>query len=482
MLLDNNTHFTAYKTVRSEMEKRDITREEDEYSEQILAIIRSSPSREELRERLERFHGYDIAEALSALTKSERERLLYEIGADLAADILAYLGDAGEYLAKVDTAAIANMIENMDAEDAKLLLDELGEDVRGEVLRLIEDGEIRGDIELLASYPTNTVGSRMSRSYIEIHSGEDIKGAMRALVAQAAETDNIQKLFVTDDSGALVGTIDLSELIIARSTDSLSDLVYTAFPFLYDTEPIDEGVERVRSYDEPLIPVIKADKALVGVISSADIARLVDEYIGDDYAKLAALGAEEDASEGLAKSLGKRLPWLIILLFLGVTVSAVVGMFEDIVARLPTIVAFQSLILGMAGNVGTQSLAVTVRGLVSRGRLGLRERAAIVFKETRVALLCGGSMGIISLIIVWAYLALLGSDLFFSLAIAACVGGAMCFAMMISGLTGAIVPLALHHRGLDPAVASGPLITTINDLVAVVSYYGLSWLLLKSIL
>lgn len=466
------------------MEKRAIMQNEERgYGGEVLALIRSGCTDDELRTRLGDYHEYDIASAVAELTREERDALLEVIGHEAAADILAYLEDAGEYLAEIEPDTIADMIESMDADDALEVLDDLEENVRQEVMGLIEDEEVREDIELLSSYPDDVFGSRMSTNFISIERGLDIKGAMRTLVAMAAENDNIHKIFVLDADGSFYGAIDLAELIIARSGDELEGLIHTAFPFVYDTERVDDNIERVRAYSEDLIPVIReSDRALVGVITSSDITELVDESIGDDYAKLAALGAEEEGGERLSRSLGKRLPWLIILLFLGLAVSAVVGVFEGIVAELPMIVAFQSLILGMAGNVGTQSLAVTVRSLAGGERIGIKESLGIVLKETRTALLCGAAMGIISTAIVWGYLAIGGGEPMFSLAVGGCVGGAMCFAMMISGMTGALIPLTLHRAGADPAVASGPLITTINDLVAVVSYYGLAWLSLSSIL
>ena len=175
----------------------------------------------------------------------------------------------------------------------------------------------------------------------------------------------------------------------------------------------------------------------------------------------------------------KRVPWLIALLFMGLGVSAVVGLFESVVDELPMIVAFQSLILGMAGNVGTQSLAVTVRTLGSDSEFGVRRQFFVVAKETRVALLNGLALGLCSFVIVGAYLLLLGGyPTSVALTTAACVAAALWFAMTISGFTGAAIPMCFYRFGIDPAVASGPLITTVNDLVAVVSYYGLAWALL----
>ena len=207
-----------------------------------------------------------------------------------------------------------------------------------------------------------------------------------------------------------------------------------------------------------------------------------NDELRDDYAKLAALSSEDEPDEPLYKSIKKRAPWLIVLLFMGLAVSAVVGLFESVVEELPMIVAFQSLILGMAGNVGTQSLAVTVRAIGSSERFRIREQLGTVWRETRVAFLNGILLGAISFLIVGIYLGAFGAPPFgFTLAVAACVGGSMCFAMTVSGFTGAIIPITLYRLGADPAVASGPLITTVNDLVAVVSYYSLALLLLLGV-
>ena len=186
--------------------------------------------------------------------------------------------------------------------------------------------------------------------------------------------------------------------------------------------------------------------------------------------------------EPLHKSIGKRLPWLIILFGLGLVVSSVVGIFDGVVSEMPLLVSFQSLILGMAGNVGTQSLAVTVRLLGNDDDNSWKTQILTILKEIRIALLNGVVLGAISFLIVSAYLFVFDSyGVMFVFAAAGCVGLAMCFAMTISGLTGAAIPICLYRCGIDPAVASGPLITTINDLVAVLSYYGLAWALLLNI-
>ena len=459
--------------------KHPIQHEEKNYRQLILELIRSDCSAEELSAALLDYHDYDIASIFDELTRDEQGRLFAAVGQEATADIVSYLEDAAGYLSEIEPDTVADIIENMDGDDALEVLEDLDQKVREEVFGLIKDSEVKADIQLLDSYPDDAFGSRMSTNYIAIKRGLSVKQAMKELVALAAENDNIHKIFVTEEDGSFYGAIDLKELIVARSTDVLEDLIYTAFPYVLDTEKIGESIERVRGYSEVLIPVLtENEKKLVGVITASSVAELVDEMIGDDYAKLAALSSEVEEGEGLLAGLKKRIPWLIILLFLGLAVSAVVDLFEGVIAELPMIVSFQSLILGMAGNVGTQSLAITVRALGADTTLTFGSGIRMILKETRVSLFNGLIVGLISFAIVAAYLLFGSHGMTFALPVADCVGGAMCFAMMISGFTGAAIPLSLHRIGIDPAVASGPLITTVNDLVAVVSYYGLAWALL----
>ena len=452
--------------------------EERDYRAAILSIIRGDSDDELLRKLLEDYHDNDIASVLDDLEANERERLLRVLGSDAMSDILPFTDDAAEYIAEMDADDAADIIEQMEIDDAVETLEALDEETRNELLELIED-EVKEEIELIASYDDDEFGSAMTTNFIAIERDQSVKGAMRGLVAQAAENDNISTIFVTEN-GEFYGTIDLKELIIARNSTPLEDLISLNFPFVYAKESISENIERIVEYSEELIPVLSDDKRLLGVITTQDMLDLLDAELSEDYAKLAALSSEDDASEPLFKSALKRLPWLAVLLFLGLIVSAVVGAFEGIVKELPLIVSFQSLILGMAGNVGTQSLAVTVRTLSSEDLSG-RSAFKLMFKETRVALLNGFLIALGSVLIIGGYLCLRGTEPTLAFLTSGCVALALCFAMMISGFTGAGIPMMFSKFGIDPAVASGPLITTLNDLVAVVSYYGLAYLFLLKI-
>ena len=472
----NNTNSTNNESNESR-DSFEMDTERD-YSAAILSIIRGDNDDDLLRELLEDYHDNDIASVLEDLTAEERERLLRVLGIDAMSDILPYADDAAEYIAEMDADEAADVIEQMEIDDAVDTLEALDEETRNELLELIED-DVKEEIELIASYDDDEFGSAMTTNLISIERTNNIKGAMRSLVEQAAENDNISTIFVTEN-GVFYGAIDLKELIIARSSVALDDLISLNFPFVYAKESISENIEKIIDYAEELIPVLDEQKRLIGAITTQDILDLATAELTEDYARFAALSSDEDMSEPIFKSVKKRIPWLAILLFLGLIVSAVVGLFEGIVQELPLIVSFQSLILGMAGNVGTQSLAVTVRTLNSED-MTAKKTFKFIFKETRVAFLNGLIIAIGSVIIIGGYLCLRGNPPALAFTTAGCVALALCFAMMISGLTGAGIPMIFSKLGIDPAIASGPLITTLNDLVAVISYYGLAYILLLKI-
>lgn len=282
-------------------------------------------------------------------------------------------------------------------------------------------------------------------------------------------------------TGFFCGAVGLRELLTAEKHSEIKPLIQQSFPYVYSTEKTEDCIERLKSYSESSIPVLDSGNHILGVITLESLLEAVDDEMGDDYAKLGGL-SEEDLHEPLFASLKKRMPWLLILLVLGMAVSGVVGAFEKVVSQLTIIMAFQSLILDMAGNVGTQSLAVTIRVLMDKD-LTAGKKLNLVAKEMRVGLSCGLILGVLSVLFVGLYIMLFkGYPVGFSFAVSACIGAALMLAMLISSGVGTLVPMFFKKIGVDPAVASGPLITTVNDLVAVVTYYGLSWLLLLQVL
>ena len=442
------------------------------YVEELIAIIRGNLSREELIDRLFDYHDNDIAEALELLTPEERKRLYSALGAERVAEIFAYLDDGDIYLKELSLKQQAKVISEMDSDDAVDILEEVDDDTKCKILGML-DKEASEDVKLLLSYDEDEIGSYMTTNFILIHNDLTVREAMRELVRQAGENDNISTIYVVDWQEQYYGAIELQDLIIAREHVELEDLISRSYPFVMDHEKISDCIEKIKDYAEDSIPVLLEDRSIGGIITAQDIVEVVDDEMGDDYAKLAGLTAEEDLNETTGESIRKRLPWLVILLFLGMVVSAVVGVFESVVAVLPIVMCFQSLILDMAGNVGTQSLAVTIRVLMDEN-LTTGQKVKLMFKEMKIGFFNGVILAVMALVFLGTYIHLFkGFALGYSLMISACVGVSLVGAMVVSSLVGTLTPIFFKKVGVDPAVASGPLITTINDLVAIVVYYGL---------
>ena len=308
---------------------------------------------------------------------------------------------------------------------------------------------------------TQDIGSRMSGNFVCIRDTLTIREAMSELVRQAGVHDNIATLYVVDAGGVYAGAIDLKDLIIARENDRLADIIRRGYPYVFANERTADCAERIADYEEDSLPVLTEDRHIAGVLTVQELVELVDDAMGDDYAKLGGLTSEEDLREPVLVSMKKRLPWLIALLFLGMGVSSVVGVFESVVAVLPVVICFQSL-------------AVTIRVLMDE-KLTWREELALLGKEMRVGLLNGGCLGVMALTFLGVYVRVCKGYAWLSaFLISGCVGVSLVVAMVISSLVGTLIPTLFHRIRIDPAVASGPLITTVNDLVAVVTYYGLA--------
>ena len=450
------------------------------YVQEILDIIHSGLPQAELAEKLSDYHENDLADALADLTAEERRKLYAILGVEQVAEIFSYLDDAEPYLKELPPEEAAQVVSHMDSDDAVDALDDLEEEDKEKIVHQMDkvDKDAADDVKLLLSYDDDEIGSCMTTNSIYIRKDMTIRQAMSELVKQAGENDNISTLYVVDENERFYGAIDLKDLIVARADDSLEKLIARSYPYVTDHEKISDCIDRIVDYAERSLPVLDENGKLLGIITSADVVELVDDQMGDDYAKLGGLTSEEDLNEGVFQSVKKRLPWLVALLFLGMLVSSVVGAFESVVAVLPIVICFQSMVLDMAGNVGTQSLAVTIRVLVDEN-LTTSKKLHLLFKEMRVGLVNGALLAVMALGFLGVYIhffkAYAWGEAFL---LSGCVGISLIVAMVISSLVGTVIPMLFHKIHIDPAVASGPLITTINDLVAVVVYYGLAMIVL----
>ena len=450
------------------------------YVQEILDIIHSGLPQAELAEKLSDYHENDLADALADLTAEERRKLYAILGVEQVAEIFSYLDDAEPYLKELPPEEAAQVVSHMDSDDAVDALDDLEEEDKEKIVHQMDkvDKDAADDVKLLLSYDEDEIGSCMTTNYICIRKDMTIRQAMSELVKQAGENDNISTLYVVDENERFYGAIDLKDLIVAQADDSLEKLIARSYPYVTDHEKISDSIDRIVDYAERSLPVLNESGKLLGIITSADVVELVNDQMGDDYAKLGGLTSEEDLNEGVFQSVKKRLPWLVALLFLGMLVSSVVGAFESVVAVLPIVICFQSMVLDMAGNVGTQSLAVTIRVLVDEN-LTTSKKLHLLFKEMRVGLVNGALLAVMALGFLGVYIHFFKAYAWGqAFLLSGCVGISLIVAMVISSLVGTVIPMLFHKIHIDPAVASGPLITTINDLVAVVVYYGLAMIVL----
>ena len=482
------TENTLYNSETEKIDENEVVTqvpEKRDYEEELLKLIKSDEPPERLKEDLGDYHENDIAAILPELTQEERAKLYRILGIEKVSEIFPYLDDVEEYIEELPNEKAADIIENMDADDAVDVLEELEDDKKEELIKLMQKDSVK-DIKLIDSYDDDMIGSKMTTNFIAVKKNLSIKQAMRAVITEAGENDNISTLYAVNDDDTFYGAIDLKDLIRARDGTPLDNIITTAYPYVYAKETVEECIDQLKDYEEDSIPVLNGNNVLIGVITQSDIVEVVHEELGDDYAKLAGLTEAEDINEPLFKSMRKRIPWLLALLALGLIVSTVIGSFQSLITipQLFILFSFQSLILDMGGNTGTQSLGVTIR-VISDDELDKKNRFKFIFKELRVGFFNGLLIGTLAFIAVGIFLTFISpvkdASKYFGFEISACIGIALLCSMVVASLDGTLIPILFKKIGIDPAVASGPLITTVNDLVAVCIYYGVSLLLFVEI-
>lgn len=459
------------------------------YLEEILEIITTDLSKEEFVNKLENYHYNDIAEALIQTNKEIRLSVYKKMGVENTAKIFSFYENVEDYISELPDEYAADILEEMDSDDAVYVLNELEEEEKDKLIELLEE-EAQEQIKMIDSYSEDLIGSYMSDNYIELPFTHSITQAMSMVIKKAGECDNIFTLYIVDEQGKYLGVVALKDLIVSRKEDDFSKLIMTSFPFFYDDEIMSECLEKIKDYGEVSLPVLNRNYELIGVVTSNDIIEVTEDEFEEDYAKFGGLTEEEEIDEPIVSSIKKRIPWLITLLFLGLVVSCVVGVFEGVIASLPVIVFFQSMILGMAGNAGTQSLAVTIRNIANEKENEKGKQFKGSKKEFKIGLINGILMGLISFVVVLVYLVLTkksiisetGFVLKDALMVSGIIGVSMMCSICLSSIIGNIFPILLTKLKIDPAVASGPFITTIIDITSILIYYGLTYLFFMVIL
>jgi len=456
---------------------------ERDYQTEIKEILDSELPEEEKREKLLQYHESDIADIIDEMDENERKEIFRILGTEAAGDVLLHTDDIGDVVSDLKPDQAADIIESMDADDAIDVLGELEDEQKEQIVALM-DKEAVNDIKDIIKFDDDMIGSEMTNNYITIFETDSVKAAMKKVIDQAAENDNVSNIYVVDKQEHLLGVIELRDLIIARNGTDIKDIMKHNYPSFLATTKIEDCIEDLKEYAMDTYPIVDENNCLIGVITQDDVTEISNAEMQEDYAKLAGLTEEEEVGESVFQSVKKRIPWLLVLLVLGFIQSFTMSGFEAIVAALPIIVFFQTIVLDMAGNSGTQSLAVTIR-LISTNEISKKQVVKAIFKELRVGLINGLILGILSFSFVLLYLfitkngVLQGSDFDWGNALkgSGIVGIALLTAMAVSSMIGTIMPLFFMKIHVDPAVASGPFITTINDITALLIYYGLAGLL-----
>ena len=447
-----------------------------EYVSEILEKLNKNNITDDLLiEIINDYHPSDIADALEQTDESIRKIFFKEVDADIMSEILAYMEDVNIYLKELDIKQAADIISEMDSDDAVDILEEIDDETEDKIIDLM-DSQSSEDVLLIQSYNDDEIGSKMTTNYIEIKKNMTVKEAMTSLIDQAKDNDNVSTIYVSDLDNKFYGAIDLKDLIIARENTPLESIITNSYPTVKDHQIISEVYQDLQDYSEDSFPVLNQNDEIIGIITANDLIEVVDEEMAEDYAKLAGLSSEEDVDETVFSSVKKRLPWLILLLVLGLVVSSVVGIFEKVIDLVAVSVCFQSLILDMAGNVGTQSLAVTIR-VLNNEDLTVKDKLKLVKKEVKVGFFNGLLMAGFACVFITLYIFIIKNyPINFSIILALCIGLSLIVTMIISSLVGTLIPLTLNSMNIDPAVASGPLITTVNDLVSAICYYSIVYL------
>jgi magnesium transporter len=448
------------------------------YVKEIVDIIRSESS-EVIRNKLSDYHPRDIATALVEMEQSDRTKFFSVFEGKEIGDVVAYLehDDVLRFFEDMKPRYIANIIQDLDIDDAVDLMQALPDEERVAYLKLM-DQEHRETIKSLLRYPKDTAGSIMTTDYIEIDAEDTVEKAMKKLISQAVEAETISTLYVTDDKNVLVGTMSLREIILARKGQNIKDIMNTRLITVPTSMDQEDVAEIFKNYDFTALPVVDKLGRMLGIITIDDIVDVIEEEASEDYSRLAAVSDVEmdSETETVWDGVKKRLPWLLILSGLGFLTSTIIASFQGTLSAVPAIALFMPMILGMAGNTGTQALAVTVRGLnidEFQNASAIRKHLA---REFGTGLLNGLIIASILFAITLGFLHLTGVEN--ALRISEAVSMAIILSLSVTTFAGALIPIIMNTLKIDPAVASGPFVTVVGDLLATSVYFTLATILL----
>jgi magnesium transporter len=430
--------------------------------------------RSDFKALLEELQPYDIAKLYVDLSEKHRQSFLIYLEPEQIAGMLQELDIKYQHdvLQRLGIEKSSTIMDLMDNDDLADLLNELSVENLQEYLNAMEQSEAL-TVQSLMQYPPDTAGGLMTNRFVWIRSYFTVREAVDKFKAYSKFATTIYYLYVLDANKELVGVVSFRDLLLADADELIEDIMFTRLISVSVDTDQEEVAKIIRKYDFTAVPVVDENKTMVGIITIDDVIDIVVEEADEDIARLSAGGRDIDFDTPSHVAAFRRLPWLIFLLLIGLVSANIINFFEHTLEAVVALSFFMVIITGMTGNTGTQSLAVVVRGLASRDILPGTIRK-LILRELGVGLIIGLVNGaLIALItLLWQGNIYLGIV----------VGGALFLSLIIGTLAGTIIPLILYYLKIDPAIASGPLITTLNDIFSLTVYFGFASIFLSFLL
>lgn len=445
----------------------------DEISLSIIKTLKEN-KKTEFEMILEELQPYDMAKIYEDLPEKHKSRFLLFLKFDVLANLMEEL-DKEEQLDLLNILGIEKssmVLDLMDNDDLAELLNELSPEKKDSLLSGMKTEESNA-VKDIMKYPPETAGRIMTNRFVWIRNYFTVREAVEKFKVFAEYAESINYLYVIDEERKLVGVVSYRDLLLAEPEEKIRTIMYERVISATVTMDQEVAAQLVQRYDFLAIPVVDEDNTLVGIVTIDDIIDVVMQEANEDIEKLSASGKAIDFETKTLVAAARRLPWLILLLFIGVISGRIISSFEDTLKQVVALAFFMPMIAGMTGNTGTQSLAVVVRGLISYDiNRGVITR--LVIRELGVGITIGLTCAVLIAIIAYIWQG--------SLILGAVVGSSLFFTLIIGTLAGTIIPIILYRLKIDPAVASGPLITTLNDIFSLLTYFGIATMFLKHLM
>ncbi len=435
----------------------------DELIEQVQQLIEDKND-DALHQLLNEFHYADIAEILDEVDLDDAVYVIKLLDSETTSEILMELDEdhREKVLRNLSSKEIADEVQALDTDDAADILSELSEERQREVIHHMEDEDHKAEITELLAYDEDTAGGLMAKELVKVYETWTVEGCLRRIRGQAKDVTRVHSIYVVNKQNKLIGRLSLKDLIVAKSDEKIADIYIKSVDYVTVDEDPEEVAKIMAKYDLEAIPVVDENMVLLGRITIDDIIDVLIEEADKDYQLAAGITGDVEADDSIWQLTRARLPWLLIGMFGGIGAASIINGFSDAMMQFPALLLFIPLVQATAGNVGVQSSAIVVKGLAN----GTIDSNIVgrLFKELLLGLVNGLAIAFVVLII-----SHFGFHTTYLESLTICV--ALVTVIMMAAVIGTSMPIFLDRRGIDAAVATGPFITTSNDVFGILTYF-----------